>query len=488
MAGIGFELKKLFRSTGVFALLKAYGYTGMVTAGPMLLGVIFLLSVSYLGRYFGLVKTDQDLLVSMITYALLASLMLTSFFSMGTTRYVSDMLYQEMDDRILPSLDGVICITVPLGGIIYGIFLIFSGLPFGLGVLNFLFFTELVVVWMQMNYLSAIKDYKGIMFGYVVATIFSVSIAILLCALIEVSLISLMISVTSGYGIMVVFHYYLLYRYFENPKKGSFEFLKWFDEYSELVVIGFCMNMGLFSHLVIGWFSNVGYQIRGLFYSAPQYDVPALYAFITIIITTINFVASVEVNFYPKYRRYFDLFNGKGSISEIEKAEEEMLTILDHEITYTARKQFYGTALMLSLGLLILNKLPLGFDSLMEGYFRILCVGYGVYAIANVMMLILMYFADYEGAQKTAVVFAVFSTTFSLLSLLLNVKFYGFAFCLGSMVYFLACFKRLRYFTQKLPYHILSMQPMVYVPKEGLGVKISQKLTQIEDNFKKQFF
>ena len=58
MAGIGFELKKLFRSTGVFAKLRAYGYTGMVTAGPMLLGVAFLLSISYLGRFFGLGKTE----------------------------------------------------------------------------------------------------------------------------------------------------------------------------------------------------------------------------------------------------------------------------------------------------------------------------------------------------------------------------------------------------------------------------------------------
>ncbi len=37
MAGIGFELKKLFKATGVLSMLKAYGYTGAVTAGPMLL-------------------------------------------------------------------------------------------------------------------------------------------------------------------------------------------------------------------------------------------------------------------------------------------------------------------------------------------------------------------------------------------------------------------------------------------------------------------
>lgn len=40
MAGIGFELKKLFRRKGLFATLRAYGYAGVICTGPMLLGVL----------------------------------------------------------------------------------------------------------------------------------------------------------------------------------------------------------------------------------------------------------------------------------------------------------------------------------------------------------------------------------------------------------------------------------------------------------------
>lgn len=40
MAGIGFELKKLFRRKGLFASLRAYGYAGIICTGPMLLGVV----------------------------------------------------------------------------------------------------------------------------------------------------------------------------------------------------------------------------------------------------------------------------------------------------------------------------------------------------------------------------------------------------------------------------------------------------------------
>lgn len=42
MAGIGFELKKMFSKKGVFQLIRAYGYAGTVCVGPMLLGMFFL--------------------------------------------------------------------------------------------------------------------------------------------------------------------------------------------------------------------------------------------------------------------------------------------------------------------------------------------------------------------------------------------------------------------------------------------------------------
>ncbi len=41
MAGIGFSLKRLFNKKGVFSLCRAYGYAGIICAGPMILGVIY---------------------------------------------------------------------------------------------------------------------------------------------------------------------------------------------------------------------------------------------------------------------------------------------------------------------------------------------------------------------------------------------------------------------------------------------------------------
>lgn len=101
MAGIGFELKKLFRRKGLFASLRAYGYAGIICTGPMLLGVLLQLGILLLCSWVGAPRDQQDLLVCMITYTLLFSLTVTSFFSMPVTRYLADMLC--MRNRSRPS-------------------------------------------------------------------------------------------------------------------------------------------------------------------------------------------------------------------------------------------------------------------------------------------------------------------------------------------------------------------------------------------------
>ena len=94
-----------------------------------------------------------------------------------------------------------------------------------------------------------------------------------------------------------------------------------------------------------------------------------------------------------------------------------MLDVLNRELKYTALKQLLTTALAISMGESLLKYLPLGFNDLMYGYFRTLCVGYGIYAVANTMLLLLLYFTDYRGALAASVIFAVGNAPTALISL-----------------------------------------------------------------------
>lgn len=169
MAGIGFELKRLFRRKGLFATMRAYGYAGIVCTGPMLLGVLLQVGILVLCGLWGVGRANQDLLVCMVTYTLLASLLLTSFFSMPVTRFLADMLFAEREDEILPSFWGSNAIMLVAGTVLYGVFLLFSGATLLQGLLCLWLFNIMIVNWNGMSYLTAIKDYRGILCSFAAA-------------------------------------------------------------------------------------------------------------------------------------------------------------------------------------------------------------------------------------------------------------------------------------------------------------------------------
>jgi len=474
LAGIGFELKKLFEKKGILNSVKAYGYATVICSGPMILGVILLLGIMYLCSHAGVDRHSRELLICQITYTLLASIMTTSLFSMVITRFTADMLYEEKNSAVLPSFWGSSALMMTIGSAFWLIFLMFSGASVMCAVLMFIFFNEMIIVWNAMSYLTAIKDYKGIFLSYLSAILVTFILGFVLILIFRAYVIEmLLMSVTVGYGVMVIWNLVLLHRYFPKSDVGAFIFLDWMDEYLCLALAGFFVNLGMFAHLVIMWFSKVGVRVHGLFFGAPAHDVPALLAFITTLITTVNFVVSVEVNFYGKYRNHYSLYNDKGTIKDILQAEKEMLDTLRTEMLYTAIKQLLCTALFIAAGGFLLDVLPLGLNEMTRGYFRTLCVGYGLYAVGNMTMLLLLYFTDYKGAFFACSIFASGSILFSVISLLFPQAYYGFGFLLASMVFLIVGVLRLDYFTKRLPYYILAVQPLVAEDKSGIFRKMS---------------
>src|SRR5689334_20493197 len=115
MAGIGFELKKLFAKRGIILKFRANLYASLVVAGPMLLGVILLLGTKLIANLGGASHHQQDLVMVLITYSLLFSLLLSSLFLFVLARFIADMLYSNAYDRILPSLYGIVSVLLVIG-------------------------------------------------------------------------------------------------------------------------------------------------------------------------------------------------------------------------------------------------------------------------------------------------------------------------------------------------------------------------------------
>ena len=464
-------------------MCRAYGYAGLICAGPMILGVILLTGVSFLSRLAGMGQHERELLNCMLTYSLLASLTTTSLFNMVATRFVSDMLYEEKTERIMPSFYGSCSILLVGGCIVWCVFLHFSGVDTGYKLMCLWFYAVLIVVWMEMNYLTALKDYKVLVVDFAISLGIGLLLALFLVIIRRVTVMSLFFCVIFSYGLLMILYYRQLLLYFPRTQGSRFTFLCWIDKYRSLAFTGIFVNLGLFAHLVIMYFGPLQVQVEGLFYGAPMYDVSALCAFFSILITTINFVTSVEVRFYPKYRNYYSLFNDSGSIRDIEQAEKEMLSVLKQELAFNAHKQLITTLLFIVAGSLVLVRLPLGMNDTSMGIYRLLCAGYGLYAISNTLMLILLYFGDYAGALLATAVFALVGIAVTVWQILFGqVNYFGFGFLAGGIAFYLVSWIRLEWYTKRLPYFLLSRQAVVADEKEGIFTRLSRFLERKEKN------
>lgn len=477
MAGIGFELKKLFSKRGFLAIIRAYSYAAMTCAGPMILGFLLLLFSMIAADISGTARHDRELLVTMLTHCLLASLTVTSLFSMLTTRFCADMIYEKNFNLIIGSFFGSLSIMLVLGGTGFGIFLHFSGISLFYRLLCFMLFMVLIVVWTEINYLTMLKDYRSIIMVFGVSVVAALLLGVVLIWVFHIHAVTaLMVSITVGYGIMMLWYFALIYLFFPEGYGTSMRFLFLLDEIPQLGATGFFITLGLFGHLVImWWFSSLKVRVAGLFYGAPAYDVPAIFAFFSILVTTVNFVTSVETRFYPRYKEYFSLFNEGGSIENINEAEEGMIQVLSEELGYLSLKQLFSTTVFIILGTVLLPLLPLGFNSEMLRIYRTLCVGYAFYAIGNSIMLVSQYFADMKSALADSIVFAVATNGLTFITVLKFNKFYGFAFLAGSALFCLLSWLLLCLYLWKLKYNILSKQPIFLIKRKGFFTRLADR-------------
>ena len=481
MAGIGFSLNRLFQKKGMLNLCRAYAYAGAVAIGPMVMGVMLLLGISFVSQVAGMPQDEREIMNCMLTYSLLVSLFVTSFFNMILTRYISDMLYEGKRERVMPSFYGALAVMLPLCLLGYGTVLLFSGVPWVYRIVSMWFALTMIVVWTQMNYLSALKDYRAIALGFAASMLTGFLLALVLAICRRGTVLSLMFCVILAYGIMCIWYYVLMLGYFPHGEGSPFTYLQWFDRCRALALTGVFVNLGLYGHLVIMYFGPLHRKIMGLFYAAPSYDIPSLTAFFSILITTISFVTSVEVRFYPEYRQYYSLFNDGGAIGDIDAAEDRMVEVLARELTYCGYRQIVSTILFVVFGGFIMDVLPLGMMDLGKGIFRTLCVGYGLYAIANAMMLVLLYFEDYRGSVLATGAFAFTANAVTIWQAVCgNTAYYGLGFMAGAIVYFVIVLIRMEWSTRRLPYLLLGRQAAYALSSPGVFTRMERALSRID--------
>lgn len=482
MAGIGFELKKLFAGRGAIGKIRAYAYASIVCSGTMLLAVALLIGIQSLAKSSGAAAHTRETLVSMVVYALLCSMLLASSLQTFLSRYVSDMLYRSTPDRVRPSLLGASVLLMLPGGAAYAFLLAkASEIPWIDRVLNWLMFMELIPVWLQMAYITATKDYRRILLVFAAGVMAALGLGAALIASGLSPQTALIAALVIGYGVMLVGNTGALLRYFSAGSGSALAFIEWFGTAPSLIAIGFLSMAGAFAHIVMMWFGPLGEVVTGPFRQAALHDTAAFYAFLVTLPANVRFVVSVEVNFYRKYRRYFDEILGGGTLTEIIVARKAMIAALKQEILNLAQIQ---TSAMIAYILFMRYYLQtIGFTTDMIAMFQVMAIGYSAYAIGNCLMLILLYFNDLKGALMAAATFFLVNVLATARTLNGPPLFYGLGLVAAGIAMYLVSMRRLFLFIRRIDCHVFCDQPLLAPRDASMWSKAASRLDARADKW-----
>ncbi|NLK72735.1 MAG: exopolysaccharide Pel transporter PelG [Clostridiales bacterium] len=479
MAGIGFELKKLFINRSIMSKARAYFYSVFVTIGPVIIGALAVSSTFALLEIGGISKSDLDLLQTSIIYSFIASILITSGYCMVLSRYVSDRLYFNRKEDILPTLYGSITIITIVCAIIGFFFYLNSPLPLSYKVLCYLLFIELVIMTILTIYISAVQNYKKIAFSFLYAAIAAIIIGFLLIKL-RIFPITIVIMLSFDICIMIIIIMLIseVQNYYNQKSTYYFDFIRYFAEQKVLFLINTLYMGGLYVHSFIFWrLPSINVIISDTYIYAPSYDIPAFYALYSIFPTLVIFIVRFETSFFEKYKNYFYLVNNNACYEDMQLAKKEMQKILTKELLYIMEIQLFVTIGTIIYGLKVLPYF--GFTYEMVNLFNIMALGYYCVIIMYVIMTILLYFNSQIKALSIVLVFFTSNFILTFISTFLESSFYGLGFFLSGLISLVFAIIMLVNYYKNLEYYIFCTQVALQPKKPSFISKYTDRLNKI---------
>lgn len=455
MAGIGFELKKILSKETLLSTLSAYFYAGMVSSGPWLISIICL---GFLGIYrgSGLGAIEHEIFRSTVVYSYAFSLVLVGIIQLATTRYLADLFYDHDVSKILSTLFTCLLLLFVAGAVFAGSGYVFFELSLFHKLCGVVLFLVISAVWICIIFLSAIKDYKSIIFAFASGSLVSVLAAIQLGGLMG----------TEGYllgyllGQALVMFWLIAKMLVEFPAVGLWnrELILFYRKFWDLMLIGFIFNLAIWVDKFIFWMAPDARVIVPHFRTHDLYEGPIFFSCITIIPTLALFLLKIETGFALHYQRYYGKIVGKMSLKSI-LAEKELLI---GSIKESMREVFIIQGFVTTLCLFFTPQLTVvaKLIPLQIPIFRVALVGSFLQALLSVNIIILFYFDLRKCVLAVSALFLAANSIFSLITIRMGVQYYGYGFTYACLISLLLAFFLLNAKVRDLEYVTFAGQPV----------------------------
>lgn len=485
MAGIGFALKRMFKKEYFSSRGLAYLYSAFVAAGPWILSVIIINSLIIAMEIIGVNQNERNLFSATIVYSFLFSQIIVAPFQLIATRYLSDKLYLKKYDFVRPTFIGLNKIIFFISLLFCFFFYVGKPLPLHYKIMSSNLFLLISMIWVIMIFLSAIKNYLLIAKAYFLGIVITIGTMILLVEnpipFKEFSTSSnFLLSYLIGLSIIFIIFLYSILSTFHTGNKFRYDFLRYFNKYSNLAIIGFLYTFGMWIDNIILWFGELEFKLFNTYIYAPFYDNAIFLSYLTIIPTMVLFLVFIETDFYMDYKAYFGNANSKVDYNTIDLSYKKMKKSLVFNLFYTFSIQFLITLTCVCLSKPIFQFLKLNY--LVRNIFRITAIGACFNVYFFIIILILLYFEKRGSAAFLAISFFVLNFSLTLYFRKFSIEYTGFGFTISSIVTFILSLILLVLYIRKANYSTFALQPIYIEKNRGIFVNLANKLNRFTTN------
>lgn len=430
MAGIGFRLRNLMNSESYTGLLQAYTFAGIISSGPWVLSIVGILLIGLFNTENGYTQPYVGEFQISVTYLMAFSLLLTSPLQLMFTRFISDRLYEEKDDLVLPNLLGAIFVVVVMSGSLAVILLgsLFNGSAL-YKVLMLTGFVILSVIWIVVIILSGLKAHGGILLAFFVGYGLTVGASLKLKAF---GLEGLLGGFVVGQGVMFFMLLSLVLRAYSSKQLIAFDFLRRDQIYLSLAATGLLYNLAIWADKLLFWFNpQTSIAIIEPLRGSELYDMPIFLAYLSILPGMAAFLIRMETDFAEQYEMFYRAIKESASLHSIVQIYDDMCQVIRHGFFEIFKVQGMTVIILLALGEPLLKWVHISPNYQMLLNIDLVSVGVQVLLLA---VLNLLFYFDYRlDALYLCLLFALSNILFTLLTQYMGPMFYGYGFA-GAVV------------------------------------------------------
>ncbi len=455
MAGIGFELRKFLQKDSFWGLFQAYGYAGVISSGPWILSILGIMMVGIIS--LGL-NTDAELIISFlisVTYLIASSIIFGAWIQLMFTRFVSDRLFDEQREEVLPNLMGALLVT-SISSLLIGMML-WSSFSDTTVIYRLLMLSNLLVlsnIWILVVMLSGLRTYKLILGAFVIGYGLTVSAALWLRVY---GLEGLMAGFFIGQSVMMFLMLALLVHAYPAEKMISFGFLDKNKVFYSLAAISIIYNLGIWADKIIFWFNPLTSEpVIGPLRSAFIYDPPIFLAYLAIIPGMAVFLLRMEADFVDRYDAFFNAIREGDTLPSIRRLKKEMIDTIQASFIEIFKIQMITSVVLIFAADQILN--VFGISTNYRMLFSVDVVAVGVQVVLLGIFNVLFYLDKRYMILSLAILFAISNVILTLISQSLGPTFYGFGFAGAVLLTTIFGFSVLNRKLNRLEYETFMLQ------------------------------